>query len=85
VQGDVFSANAITAAQDLSANMPLIVGAMGHAMVLTALTYWRDVYGRGQVVDAVVRDPWPGRGRRSLTPQEWYSVNFLIRIRVQGF
>jgi hypothetical protein len=36
VAGDVFTANAVTAAQDLAADMPLIVGSLGHAMVLTA-------------------------------------------------
>jgi hypothetical protein len=80
--GDAFSANPITAAQDLAQDKPLIIGTMGHAMVLTALTYIRDQFGRGNVTAAVVRDPWPGRGRRVLSPQEWYSTNFLVRIRL---
>ena len=82
VSGDTFSASPITAAQDLSQNMPLIIGTMGHAMVLTSLTYIRDIHGNGDVLEAVVRDPWPGRGRRILSAQEWYSTSFLIRIRV---
>ncbi|MBV9157445.1 MAG: hypothetical protein JO097_14365 [Acidobacteriaceae bacterium] len=82
VRGDVFSANAITAAQDLAGDMPLIIGSMGHAMVLTSLQYVRDAYGNGSVRAATVRDPWPGRGRRILSPQEWLSTNFLARIRV---
>lgn len=82
VSGDAFSANHVTAAQDLANNMPLIIGAMGHAMVLTSLQYVRDQYGRGNVTAAVVRDPWPGRGRRVLSAQEWYSTSFLARIRV---
>ena len=82
VSGDSFSANAMTAAQDLSQNMPLIIGTLGHAMVLSSLQYSRDSWGNGNVIGAVVRDPWPGRGRRLLTPQEWYSTNFLARIRV---
>jgi hypothetical protein len=61
------------AAQDLAADMPLIVGTMGHAMVLTALTYNRDGYGSGVVTGAIVRDPWPypglRDGRRVLSPQ----------------
>jgi Papain-like cysteine protease AvrRpt2 len=80
--GDVYSVNAITAAQDLAANHPLIIGSLGHAMVLTDLVYLRDAYGRGQPQQAVVRDPWPGRGRRQLTPQEWYAIQFAARIRV---
>lgn len=72
----------MTAAQDLTNNMPLIIGTMGHAMVLTSLRYARDVNGNGQVNAAIVRDPWPNRGRRVLTAQEWYSTSFLVRIRV---
>lgn len=82
VSGDVYSANAITAAQDLAQDMPLIIGTMGHAMVLTSLVYVRNGYGNGNVTAAIVRDPWPGRGRRILSPQEWFGVNFLARIRV---
>ena len=82
VSGDIFSANPITASQDLSNNMPLIIGTQGHAMVLTSLQYARDRWSRGQVKLAVVRDPWPGRGRRVLSPHEWYGTSFLSRIRV---
>lgn len=85
VSGDAYSANPITAAQDLSQNMPLIIGTMGHAMVLTSLQYLRNQFGQGNVQAARVRDPWPGRGRRFLTPQEWYSTSFLARIRVFPF
>lgn len=81
-QGDVFTANPITAAQDLAQDMPLIIGTMGHAMVLTSIKYQRDAYGRGIVHSATVRDPWPNNGRRILSPQEWFSTNFLVRIRV---
>jgi len=83
VVGDILSANAVTAAQDLAQDMPLIIGTMGHAMVLTRLEYIRDAFGRGQVQRAYVRDPWPGRGFRVLSPQEWLSTMFLARIRVQ--
>jgi len=82
VSGDSYSANPMTAAQDLSQNMPLIIGTLGHAMVLTSLQYARDQYGNGQVNAAVVRDPWQGRGRRVLSAQEWFSTSFLARIRV---
>ena len=82
VIGDVYSASAITAAQDLAEDMPLIIGTTGHAMVLTSLRYLRNQFGNFDVIAAVVRDPWPGRGRRILSPQEWYGTNFLARIRV---
>ena len=83
VSGETYSANPITAAQDLSQNMPLIIGTLGHAMVLTSLQYTRDQWGNGWVTSAVVRDPWPGRGRRILSAQEWYSTSFLARIRIE--
>ncbi len=83
VAGDVLTANAITASQDLALNMPLIIGTMGHAMVLTRLQFVRDAMGREDIKAAYVRDPWPGRGFRMLTPQEWYATMFLVRIRVQ--
>ncbi len=70
------------AAQELAEERPLIIGTGGHAMVLTAMTYLRDGYGRGQPHAAVVRDPWPGIGRRPLSTQEWYGTSFLARIRV---
>jgi hypothetical protein len=82
VSGDAYSANPLTAAQDLAGNMPLIIGTMGHAMVLSALTYVRNSFGGGDVMAAVVRDPWPGRGRRVLSAQEWYGTTFLARVRV---
>ncbi len=82
VTGDRYSANPVSASIDLSNNQPLIIGTQGHAMVLTSLLYVRDQWGRGQVRSAVVRDPWPNKGRRHLTPAEWYGTQFLARIRI---
>ena len=86
--GDSYSANVLTAAQDLSQNMPLVIGTMGHAMVLTSLVYycggWNGyTWTQCGLNSAIVRDPWPGRGRRQLSPQEWAQTMFLARIRVQ--
>ncbi|HTI58786.1 papain-like cysteine protease family protein [Mucilaginibacter sp.] len=88
--GNDFSVRATTiavtpaaAAQDLAADHPLIIGTLGHAMVLTALEYDHDAYGRGNVTVATVRDPWPYNARkRYLSVQEWFSTSFLARIRV---
>jgi len=83
VSGDVRTANLPNAATDLANDMPLIIGTLGHAMVLTALTYTRDLASNGQVTMATVRDPWPGNGgRRDLSPTEWGNANFLVQIRV---
>lgn len=84
VTGDILSANAVTAVQDLASDMPLIIGTGGHCMVLTALQYAVYVGGPVQIISAVVRDPWPGRGKRNLTLLEWSSTSFLARIRVTG-
>lgn len=80
--GDAFSVNLATAIDDLSNNSPLIVGALGHATVLTALNYTESNVGERQVTSATVRDPWPDNpSRRTLSPQEWYNINFAARIR----
>ncbi len=82
--GDVYSANFVTAARDLADGRPLIIGSLGHAMVLTAMTYDRLPNGSGRPLRLIVRDPWPGRGRRPLAPREAANVSLLVRITVQG-
>lgn len=79
-QGDSNSATAAVAAQDLAQDRPLIVGTMGHAMLLTAMLYTTGY--QGQIISAVVRDPEPGVGRRLMTPQELMNVFFLARVWV---
>jgi hypothetical protein len=84
-QGDMLSVNLNTAIQDLQAGHPLIIGAIGHATVLTAVTCAVDTFTtQFTVQQVVVRDPWPGSGgRRLLSPMEWASINFAARIRLQ--
>jgi hypothetical protein len=70
------------AAQELAKNNPLILGAMGHATVMTAMTY----SGNGQFVqinEVIVNDPWPGNpNRRALSPEEALAAEFLAAVRV---
>jgi hypothetical protein len=75
---------AYQAALELQRGQPLIIGAAGHAMLLTAMTFTRDSSGRfGEVVDVVVRDPWPDMpNRRGLTWEEAQSIQFLSKVRV---
>lgn len=80
VARSIVAGNPQMAAQELSMNRPLIIGALGHAMVLSALTYRRNKRGSGFVMEAVVRDPWETRGRRVLTAQEWNSASFLTGV-----
>lgn len=81
-QADVMSANLMTALQDLQQDHPLVIGTLGHAMVLTAMGYAQSPYTGVQLQRLIVRDPWPGRGRRELTGQEAFNISFLARVRV---
>ena len=74
---------AAAAARELANGYPLINGALGHATVLTAMTYARDAYGNGQPLELTVRDPWPDNpSRRTLSMQEAGSTDFLAAVRV---
>jgi len=83
--GDMLSVNLNTAIKDLQDGHPLIIGALGHATVLTAMTAAVDTVTTQYVIQQViVRDPWPGDGgKRQLTPMEWASINFAARIRLE--
>lgn len=82
--GDMLSVNILTTIQDLQQGHPLIIGALGHATVLTAVTSIVDLATTGfSVQQVIVRDPWPTNGgRRLLSPVEWASLQFAARIRV---
>jgi hypothetical protein len=83
VTANMYSGSWVTAAQDLAQNRPLIVGSLGHAMILTAAEYTRYANGNGQIQGVIVRDPWPSNPRRrALSTREAYGVQMLIRIRV---
>lgn len=83
-------AHVVQAAQDLAQNQPLIVGTHGHAMVLTSLEYFFPVFmtpqgpalGPAQITNAIVRDPWMQRARRSLNANEWRDIMFAAQVRV---
>jgi hypothetical protein len=72
----------VQAARELEAGRPLILGAMGHATLLTAMTY----SGNGilvQLNELIIRDPWPGNpNRRALTPMEAMNTNFLATVAI---
>jgi hypothetical protein len=80
--GDALTANVATAIQDLANRQPLIIGALGHATVLTAITWASNNLGQQLIVSATVRDPWPeSPSKRTLSPQEWANVSFAARVR----
>lgn len=72
----------LIAAEELRANRPLIVGAASHAVLLTALSYAQDSYGNYEILEAVVRDPWPtSPNRRVLTEAEAQQMFFLAAVQ----
>ncbi|MDE0345352.1 MAG: hypothetical protein OXI66_06145 [Boseongicola sp.] len=51
--------------------------------MIAAISFYRDVCGRGQVESITVRDPTPGNAnKRFLTPQEAQGTFFIARVRV---
>lgn len=82
VAGESYPSNLIIASQDLSRNLPLIIGNNGHVMVLTSIRYNKNNWGNVSLIEVEVRDPWPDQGQRTLTAQEWLGTSFLACIRV---
>lgn len=75
---------AAVAARELAKDNPLILGAMGHAVMLSAMSYLRDNSGHGQPQSLTVRDPWPGSpNKRILSPTEALQTSFLVAIHVK--
>ena len=69
---------------ELDKGYPLIIGALGHATVLTAANYikWRDGFMR--LTELTVRDPWPDNpNRRTLTANEVQGAFFVARVWVE--
>lgn len=75
-------------AYDLRNNMPALLGYLnpngtGHAVVLLAMRYYAYApSGYTAVLSETVHDPWPGRGNRVVSAQEFYGTSFLARIRI---
>lgn len=82
VQFGVRNPNALRIAADfLQRGVPLITGALGHATLMTAMSYVEDNFGRRQLQEIILRDPWPGRrNRRRMTPREFYGTTFLAAV-----
>jgi hypothetical protein len=71
---------------DLAAGYPLINGAVGHATLMTSMTYLRDHRGNGMVENITVHDPFVPLGQaaveRPLTPAERQGTFFVAQVRV---
>ena len=70
------------AARYMAQEKPLIIGTLGHAMVLTALSWAQDQRGQQQLTGLVVRDPAFGGQRRELSGQEIQSTMFLAHVDI---
>jgi hypothetical protein len=81
-----FGADGVKAMVDeLSAGHALIIGALGHATVVTAASYTRSPGGAVSLDQLVVRDPWPeSENRRVLTPDEVRDAFFVVKVAVRG-
>ena len=89
-QVETRSVKPLAIAEDLDQDSPLIVGFVdreaGHyPVLLTSLVFRRTKNGTGRFVSATVNDPWPGRGRRTLSERELISINLAARIRVGDY
>lgn len=83
LQGGQFGLTNDDIVRELAAERPLVIGAQGHAMVLTAVQYFREPMGV-RIVGATVRDPWPTNGgRRQLTMSE-LSPMYLAAVSVEA-
>jgi hypothetical protein len=75
---------------ELNQGNPLIVGtrgqgALGHAMVLSAIKYERYMGYPLWLTEFTVRDPWPGSpNRRLLTADEFAGSFFVVKVVVQA-
>lgn len=71
------------AAELLADNAPLIIGAFGHPVLLTGISYTGDRLGGMTLVDATVLDPTPGTGTRIVCSPDWVNVSFISRVAVR--
>lgn len=73
----------IVAARELEAGRPLVLGALSHAVLLTAMTFARAPGGATQVIELVIRDPWPTNpNRQVLSWRQAQQISFLTTVRV---
>lgn len=72
---------------ELANGSPLLLGRIGapigHAMVLTAMTFTVNKSGIIKIEELIVRDPWPeSDNRRRLAPEEVLGTYLILRVAV---
>lgn len=71
-------------AQELMAGRPMIVGTLGHAMVITAMTFSRGRDFRLQAHEIRVFDPWQtAEGIRPMTQDEQVNARYLSKVSLK--
>lgn len=71
-----------TVIRELASQRPMIIGALGHAMVLVQVEYERFVAQDAvRITGGTVIDPMPGRGVRRLTAQE-SRPSYVVAVQV---
>lgn len=82
--GDHFSASLLNVVVDVDQGRPVIVGTLGHAMVVLSVAYRNlHMYQTSQILSVQVWDPWPGNGVRQLSPSELMSPSLeFIRVHM---
>lgn len=68
---------------ELVSGNPLLIGAMGHAVVLVGLRYERSAKGNVRIISGTVIDPQPGRGIRPLLAGEMHPT-YVAAVQVMG-
>lgn len=69
--------------EELKQGRPLVNGAVGHATVLTAVTYEQERYFNPVLREIIVRDPWPDSpNRRALNVLEIAGSFFVAKVTV---
>lgn len=66
---------------ELAANRPLLIGVLGHAVVLVEMQYQRLASGAVRMIGGTVVDPQPGRGIRPLLTAEMRPT-YVAAVRV---
>lgn len=71
------------ASRYLANDIPVIVGALGHATLLTGMQWIEDNFGNWQLMQMTVRDPWPSNlNRRNLSQNEFNNTTYLAAVIV---
>jgi hypothetical protein len=71
------------ASRYLAQDIPIIVGALGHATLLTSMSWLEDSFGQYRPTEMIVRDPWRGNpNRRQLTSSEFFGTTYMAAVLV---